>query len=135
MRNFEDLRVWQAAHQLTLDVYKTAKLFPADERYELRSQVVRAVGSIEANIAEGCGRRTDGELHRFLQISMGSLSELRCELRIAKDLGYIQPAKFALLAKSCADVGRMLNGLSSKLVGPPANQRSACAVSATQRRA
>ena len=118
MRNFEDLRVWQAAHQLTLDVYRIVKLFPADERFELRSQVVRAAVSIEANIAEGCGRRTDAELHRFLQISMGSLSELKCELRIAKDLGYIQAAQFETVAKACADVGRMLNGLSSKLIAP-----------------
>lgn len=122
MRNFEDLRVWQAAHQLTLDVYRISKQFPGDERYELRSQVVRAVVSIEANIAEGCGRRTDAELHRFLQISMGSLSELKCELRIAKDLNYIQPSQFNSLAKCCADVGRMLNGLSSKLT--PLRQRA-----------
>ena len=118
MRNFEDLRVWQAAHQLTLDVYKAVKLFPPEERFELRSQIVRAVVSIEANIAEGCGRRTDSELRRFLQISMGSLSELKCELRIAKDLGYIQAEHFGTLTKACSDVGRMLNGLSSKLVLP-----------------
>ena len=122
MRNFEDLRVWQEAHQLTLSVYKIAKLFPPDERFELRSQVVRAVVSIEANIAEGCGRRTDAELHRFLQISMGSLSELKCELRIAKDLNYIQRSQYDSLAKSCEDVGRMLNGLSSKLT--PVRQRA-----------
>jgi four helix bundle protein len=128
MRNFEDLRVWQAAHQLTLDVYKAVKLFPADERYELRSQVIRAVVSIEANIAEGCGRRTDAELHRFLQISMGSLSELKCELRIAKDLAYIQPAQSEALANACSEVGRMLNGLSSKLV-PPSKQRATAAAS------
>ena len=130
MRNFEDLRVWQAAHQLTLDVYRIVKLFPADERFELRSQVVRAAVSIEANIAEGCGRRTDAELHRFLQISMGSLSELKCELRIAKDLGYIQAAQFETVAKACADVGRMLNGLSSKLVAP-GKQRAVATSAAT----
>ena len=125
MRNFEDLRVWQAAHQLTLDVYRMTKLFPQEERFELRSQVVRAVVSIEANIAEGCGRRTDAELHRFLQISMGSLSELKCELRIARDLGYIQSSQFAPLAEACANVGRMLNGLSAKLV--PSKRQAAAA--------
>ena len=125
MRNFEDLRVWQAAHQLTLDVYRIVKQFPRDEQYELRSQVVRAVVSIEANIAEGCGRRTDAELHRFLQISMGSLSELKCELRIAKDLCYIQATQFDSLARACADVGRMLNGLSSKLVPAPKKRTAA----------
>src|SRR5690242_17450894 len=106
MRNFEELRVWQSAHQLTLDVYRVVKVFPIEERFELRSQVVRAVVSIEANIAEGCGRRTDAELHRYLHISMGSLSELKCELRIARDLGYIQSSQFGTLAKACDDIGR-----------------------------
>jgi four helix bundle protein len=116
--------------QLTLDVYKAVKSFPSDERFELRSQVVRAVVSIEANIAEGCGRRTDAELHRFLQISMGSLSELKCELRIAKDLGYIQAAQFEMLTKACSEVGRMLNGLSSKLV-VPSKQRGVATAAAS----
>ncbi len=76
MRNFKELKVWQKSHQLTLAIYKATGKFPKEEIYGLTSQVRRASASIAANIAEGCGRSGEAELGRFLQIAMGSASEL-----------------------------------------------------------
>ncbi len=66
MEDFKDLVVWTKAHQLTLAVYKQTRAFPKEEMYGLTSQVRRASASIGANIAEGCGRRSDAEMRRFL---------------------------------------------------------------------
>jgi four helix bundle protein len=117
MRNFEDLRVWQAGHHLTLAVYRATALFPKAEQYGLTSQIRRATVSIEANLAEGCGRRTDPELHRFVQISMGSASELHCHLMIARDLGMLSQPTFNELAVQLTDVRKMLTGLVQTLSG------------------
>src|SRR5436190_22623946 len=71
MRNYQDLQVWQKAHKLTLSVYKSTQSFPGDERFGLTSQIRRSSASIGANLAEGCGRRSDGEMARYVQIAMG----------------------------------------------------------------
>jgi four helix bundle protein len=89
MRSFHDLLVWQEAHQVTLAVYKATAEFPRDELYGLTSQIRRAVSSISANIAEGCGRATDADFARFCQIAMGSSSELEYHLLLCLDLGFI----------------------------------------------
>ena len=115
MRNYEDLQVWRKAHNLTLEVYKSTRCFPIEERFGLTSQIRRSSASIGANIAEGCGRRSDAEMARFVQIAMGSGAELSYHLRLARDLD--------LLSKSCSDglrsdlneVMRMLSSLSQKL--------------------
>ena len=60
MRNYRDLMVWEKAHKLTLAIYKETNAFPKEERFGLTSQVRRACSSIPANLAEGCGRRSDG---------------------------------------------------------------------------
>ena len=88
-RNFRELKVWQEAHQLTLHVYRDTAGFPKDEMYGLTSQIRRSSVSIPANIAEGCGRSGDAELGRFLQIGMGSASELEYPLPLARDLNYL----------------------------------------------
>jgi four helix bundle protein len=76
MRDFREFKVWEKAHSLTLDIYKATATFPRAEMYGLTSQLRRASSSIPANIAEGCGRGGNAELARFLQIGMGSASEL-----------------------------------------------------------
>jgi four helix bundle protein len=80
MEDFKDLMVWAKAHQLALCVYQRTRTFPREELLGLTSQVRRASASIGANIAEGCGRRSDAEFKRFLQIARGSASELECHL-------------------------------------------------------
>jgi four helix bundle protein len=66
MEDFKNLRVWVKAHELTLMVYGKTREFPKQEAYGLTSQMRRAAASVGANIAEGCGRRSDGEMNRFL---------------------------------------------------------------------
>ena len=80
MRNYEDLQVWQKAHGLTLTICKATQCFPTEERFGLTSQIRRSCASIGANLAEGCGRRSDGEMARFVQIAMGSGAELSYHL-------------------------------------------------------
>jgi four helix bundle protein len=74
-RKFQDLKVWQYAHQLALKVYKLTATFPAEERYALTSQVRRSAVSVPANIAEGVGKKTSKEFIQSLIIARGSLSE------------------------------------------------------------
>jgi four helix bundle protein len=78
--DFKQLKVWQKAHEMTLETYRVTAAFPKEEMYGLTSQIRRAAASIGANIAEGCGRRSDGEMCRFLQIARGSASEIRISL-------------------------------------------------------
>ena len=67
MEDFKDLRVWVKAHALTLAVHQKTRAFPKEEMYGLTSQLRRASASVGANIAEGCGRRSDAEMRRFVQ--------------------------------------------------------------------
>jgi four helix bundle protein len=89
MEDFKNLRVWAKAHELTLSVYQRTRDFPKEEMYGLTSQMRRSAASVGANIAEGCGRRSDGEMRRFLQIARGSASELEYHLLLAKDLRFL----------------------------------------------
>jgi four helix bundle protein len=92
VRNYKDLQVWEKAHILTLAVYKDTKCFPVEERFGLTSQFPRSCSSIPANLAEGCGRRSDGETARFVQIAMGSGAELSYHLLLSRDLGLLKTA-------------------------------------------
>ena len=85
MKDFRDLRVWENAHNLTLEIYRTTAQFPREELYGLTSQMCRCSVSIAANIAEGCGKKGNGEFQRFLGIASGSASELDYELLLSKD--------------------------------------------------
>jgi len=71
VKGFKELRVWTKAHELTVLIYSMTRTFPKEEAYGLTSQVRRSAASMGANIAEGCGRRSDGEMTRFLQIARG----------------------------------------------------------------
>ena len=94
MKDFRDLKVWEKAHALVLECYEATKPFPREEIFGLVSQIRRAAASVPANIAEGCGRRGNGELHRFLQMAMGSANELEYHLLLSKDLGYLGPENY-----------------------------------------
>jgi four helix bundle protein len=109
--------VWEKAHKLTLAVYKITQVFPKDERFGLTSQVRRARSSIAANLKEGCGRRSDGEMGRYIQIAMGSGAELSYHLLLSNDLGIPGPAEFMRLASDLDEVMRMLSALSGGLKG------------------
>jgi four helix bundle protein len=115
MRDFRELQVWAKAHQLALAVYATTLAFPKDELYGLISQIRRAAVSIPANVAEGCGRSGDAELARFLQIAMGSASELEYHLLLARDLEFINEKDYEHIAAQVIEVKRMLAGFIQKL--------------------
>jgi four helix bundle protein len=115
LRDFKTLQVWGKAHQLTLGIYEVMTTFPKDELYGLTSQMRRAAASIPANIAEGCGRTGDAELARFLQIAMGSASELEYHLLLAHDLGFLTSTIYNELDQNLADIKRMLNAFLQKL--------------------
>jgi len=115
MKDFKDLQVWTKAHKVTLAVYRISRHFPADERYGITSQLRRAASSIAANIAEGCGRRSDGDFHRFLQIARGSASELEYHLLLSRDLGMLSQPDFAFLEDMVVEIQRMLTGLTQTI--------------------
>src|SRR5437588_10612860 len=97
MRDFKDLRVWQSAHALTLAVYAATRGFPKEELFGLTSQLRRAAASVAANLAEGCGRKSDRELLRYIQIARGSASELEYHFILARDLQLIKLEVFTAL--------------------------------------
>ena len=115
MRDFKELKVWVKAHHLTLAVYQATSTFPTTELYGLTSQTRRSCASIAANIAEGCGRNGDAELCRFLQIAMGSASEVEYHLLLARDLNYIKSLEYESLAENLVEVKRMLASFIKKL--------------------
>jgi len=109
MRYFRDLKVWQKAHRLTIAVYAATRGFPKEELFGLTSQTRRASASIGANIAEGCGRASDGDFTRFLTIALGSASELEYHLLLAADLRLLEPSTHQQLEKDVQEVKKMLN--------------------------
>lgn len=117
MQNFRNLKVWAGAHQLALDVYRSTAAFPRQELYGLTSQLRRAGASIGANIAEGCGRRGKPDLCRFLQIAMGSASELEYHFLLAHDLGMLKDLDYRRLDAEVVGLKRMLSSLITSLRG------------------
>jgi four helix bundle protein len=115
MKNFRDLLVWQKAHALTLASYRGTAEFPRQEIYGLMSQIRRCSASIAANIAEGCGKRSNAEFQRFLHIATGSASELEYHFLLAKDLGFLNLEQYKKLDESTVEVKRMLSGLIKKV--------------------
>jgi four helix bundle protein len=108
MEDFKDLRVWVKAYELTLGVYKKTRGFPKDEMYGLTSQLRRAASSVGANIAEGCGRRSDPEMRRFLQIARGSANEVEYHLLLSRDLELLSVDDFKELEAMVLEIQRML---------------------------
>lgn len=115
MRDFKELKVWQKSHNLTLAGYRATETFPKQEVYGLTSQIRRASSSIPANIAEGCGRKGEAELARFLQIAIGSASELEYHLLLSHDLKLLKTSDYQLLESEVVDVKRMLTSFIQKL--------------------
>jgi four helix bundle protein len=119
LRDFHSLKVWEKAHELALAVYEASAEFPSHEIYGLTSQVRRAAVSIAANIAEGCGRNSEADLSRFLQIAMGSASETQYHLLLARDLKFLKTADHQYLEERVTEVKRMLASLIQKLGAKP----------------
>src|SRR5689334_1177274 len=94
MQDYKKLLMWQKSFALCIDIHKATRDFPKDELYSMTSQIRRASLSIPSNISEGCGRYTDGDLLRFLDIAMGSVAELDTCLKVAHALDYLPDDSF-----------------------------------------
>jgi len=114
--SFRDLRVWQQAIELAVQVYKGTEAFPKYELYGLAQQMRRAAVSIASNIAEGKGRRSDKEFRQFLFHARGSLLELETQILIADKLEYFSGKQSNDLRAMATAIGRALTGLINSLV-------------------
>ena len=111
MQDYRDLKVWERSHQLAKEIYHATRTFPKSEEYGLTSQIRRAAVSIPTNIAEGCGRRSRPELANFLQIAMGSASELEYLILFVKELDMLSDNKYDPFSKEISEIKRMLASL------------------------
>jgi len=115
MNDFKQLIVWQRSKSLAVAVYKATETYPAIERFGLAHQTRTAAISIPANIAEGCGRRSDREMGRFVDIALGSAYELTSHIEVAAELGFMSDSRKTTLIDSTSEVRRMLVGLRKSL--------------------
>lgn len=115
MQDFRKLKVWEKAHQVTLQVYQITQTFPKDELYGITAQIRRACTSIPANIAEGCSRGSGADFCRFLQISLASAAEVEYFLLLPKDLAYLPAPDYERLNTSITEIKQMLTGLMKKI--------------------
>ena len=115
MRNYEDLEVWQKAHALTILLYRITERFPRAEMFGLTSQIRRAACSIGANLAEGCGRWGEAEMARYVQIAMGSASELHNHLRLSRDLEFMDQDDYCASSQAVTGVRQMLTAFLQTL--------------------
>jgi four helix bundle protein len=110
---FEDLTVWRKAKELSLSVYRITGTGTFARDCALRDQIRRASVSVMSNVAEGFERYGRNEFGRFLSIARGSASEVRSQLHLARDLGYLSAADFDILYELCLEISRMLASLHS----------------------
>jgi len=110
IKTFQDIKVWQKAHELTLKIYKLTKSFPVDEKFGLVNQMRRATVSIASNIVEGFERKSFKDSLHFYNISDGSLEELKYQLFLARDLKYITEKEYNEIIILSEEVSKMLNG-------------------------
>ena len=109
MQDFRNLKVWEGAQRFVVEVYKATSSFPKCEQYGLASQIQRAAVPIVANIAEGCGRGSDADFARFLQMAIGSAFEVDALLLVARDLTYLDEQSYTTIGPNLGGLKRMLN--------------------------
>jgi len=114
IHTFTDLLVWQQGHQLVILIYKITKLFPKEELYSLSDQMKRAASSVTSNVAKGFGRQGYKEKIQFYYIAQGSLIELKNQILIAKDVGYLEKKSYESLVEKANTTHQLLQGLITK---------------------
>ncbi len=122
MHKFKELKVWQEAMELAKEIYALPRLFPAEEKFGLTSQINRSAVSIPSNIAEGAGRNYDKEFLQFLNVAMGSAFELETQVLLAKSFGFIASEKISAVTEQIDKVQRMLNSLRTSLLKKSSSQ-------------
>ena len=116
MQNYRQLSVWRKAHAVVLNIHRTVEAIPRTNSGNIANQMTRAAMSIAANIVEGSSRGSDQDFARFIQIAIGSASELEYHLHVAADLNLISQEEFAARGPEVVEVRKMLLGLKKKLV-------------------
>ncbi len=119
--DFKKLKVWQKAHALAVSTSSIAGKIRGGSHVSLRSQTIRAAMSIDANIVEGRGQKSDREFARYLNIAVNSANELESHLIMARDTGALSPADCLSLSDRVNEVRRMLHGLINRIVGGDPN--------------
>ena len=115
VERFEDLIAWPKARSLTKAIYQATSAGRLADDYGLARQMQRAAVSILSNIAEGFERSRTGEFHQFLSIAKGSCAELRAQLYVAADVGYLTQEQSAVLLFQAEEVARVVGGLRAKV--------------------
>ena len=115
--DYQDLKVWQKAIDLTTEIYQLVKQLPQEERYALSDQMRRAVVSVPSNIAEGRGRGTNKEFVRYLLMSRGSLWELSTQLVICEKLHFLNDIQTSKARKMIIEISKMINALANSFLG------------------
>jgi four helix bundle protein len=115
IESHRDLRVWQAAMDLTVAVYAASSNFPQAELYGLTSQMRRAATSVPSNIAEGYGRESTKSYVHFLKTARDSLNELETQLILSERLKLATTVQVAPLLEAINAIGKMLNALIRSL--------------------
>lgn len=115
VESHENLEVWQIGIKLVKLIYQLTDSFPDKEKYRLTDQMCRAVVSIPSNIAEGGARKSTKEFMRFISISIGSLAELRTQIVIARELGYINKEAISEISALVVVLGKKVHGLYNAL--------------------
>lgn len=113
--NIEDMDVFKLSHSLTLEIYNQTKQYPNDEKFGLVSQMRRAVSSIPMNLMEGSHRSNRKEYRQFVGIAKGSSAELKYQLLLSKDIGYLNKDAFKKLSGITQRILQMLEKLSNSL--------------------
>lgn len=112
---FEDLIFWQKARELTRRVYTQASVGKFSTDYGLRDQVQRSCVSVMSNIAEGFGRGTNKEMLQYLFVARGSLSEVKSQLYVAQDLGYVTESEAIRLHEMTEEIARLMNAFMKRI--------------------
>lgn len=108
IQSFKELIVWQKAHQLTLEIYRITDAFPQHELYALANQMRRCAVSVPSNIAEGFRRITTKDSAHFYNIAEGSIEELKYQMLLSKDLGYITLERYIKINSLIEEVSKLL---------------------------
>ena len=115
VQRFEELVVWRKAKDLAVEIYRLSSEGRFSRDFGLRDQIRRAAVSVMSNVAEGFERYSRAEFKHFLAVARGSASEVRCQLHLARELGYLTEASHQHLHERCTELSRLLAALRASV--------------------
>jgi len=115
MKDYKKIKVWGKSHILVKELYFATSKYPREELFGITPQMRRAVASIPTNIAEGCGRSSDADFRRFLQIAFGSANEVEYLILLSYELNYIEEDQFVEYTNKIIEIKKMLAGIIKKI--------------------